>query len=108
MNKNIENSNVITALTQFLAAFSSVNTSDEKMNVILSKIESIEKVSSNTEEEYLLTNEVCKITRKSRPTIIDWRKKGILKPFGKSGRNYLYKKSDVLNFISNSGKFCNA
>ena len=70
------------------------------LNLILLKLESIVNTTSNiTSEEHLMIDEVCKLTSKSRATIWQWNKKGILKPIGKSGKNPLYLKSDVLDFL---------
>ncbi len=95
------NKELLKMMAKLLVAESSENDTDEKMSIILSKLESIEKVSSNVQkdEEHLLIDEVCKLTRKSRVTIWKWSKNGLLKPIGKSGKNPIYLKSDVLNFI---------
>lgn len=78
---------------------------EDKMNLILLKLESIVNTTSNiTSEEHLMIDEVCKLTRKSRATIWQWNKKGILKPIAKSGKNPLYLKSDVLDFLYKNPK----
>lgn len=78
---------------------------EDKMNLILSKLDSICNTSStNNSEEHLMIDEVCKLTRKSRVTIWQWNKKGILRPIGNSGKNPLYLKSDVLDFLYKNPK----
>lgn len=88
-------------MAKILVADSCEKKRDEKMELILSKLESIENVTSDVTDnhEHLLIPEVCKLARKSRVTIWNWNKKGILKPIGKSGKNPIYLKSDVLNFL---------
>lgn len=91
-------------MAKILVADSSEKNTDEKMDLILSKLEMMENVSSipSTSEEHLLINDVCKLTRKSRVTIWKWNKIGLLKPIGKSGKNPIYLKSEVLNFLYQS------
>ncbi|MBF8457138.1 hypothetical protein IV494_08070 [Kaistella sp. G5-32] len=91
-------------MAKILVADSSEKRTNEKMDLILSKLEIMENVTSNplTSEEHLLISEVCKLTRKSRVTIWKWNKTGILKPIGKSGKNPIYLKSDVLNHLYSS------
>ncbi|AZI66541.1 DNA-binding protein [Kaistella daneshvariae] len=93
-------------MAKLLVADSSEKNADEKMDLILSKLESMESATSNAshKDEHLLINEVCKLTRKSRVTIWNWNKKGLLKPIGKSGKNPLYLKSDVMEFLYNADK----
>lgn len=88
-------------MAKLLVADSSEKNTDNKMDLILSKLESMENAFANTSEpdEHLLINDVCKLTRKSRATIWKWSKKGVLKPIGKSGKNPIYLKSEVLNYL---------
>lgn len=91
-------------MAKLLVADSSEKNTDDKMDLILSKLESMKKVSANPikSEEHLLIKEVCELTRKSRVTIWKWSKIGHLKPIGKSGKNPIYLKSEVLNFLYQS------
>ncbi len=95
---------ILEMMTKLIVADSDKKAED-KMNLILSKLESIDNITSNTKsEEHLIIDEVCKLTRKSRVTIWQWNKKGILRPIGKSGKNPLYLKSDVLDFLYKNPK----
>lgn len=91
-------------MAKILVADSSEKNMDEKMDLILSKLKMIENVSSSpsTSVEHLLINDVCKLTRKSRVTLWKWNKTGLLKPIGKSGKNPIYLKSEVLDFLYQS------
>ena len=95
---------LVEIMARLLVADSSEKNGDEKMDLILAKLESMENVSANPYEieEHLLINDVCKLTRKSRVTIWKWSKTGILKPIGKSGKNPIYLKSEVLSFLYQS------
>lgn len=91
---------LLDALSKLLSAFPSENQTDKKLDLVLSKLENQEKTTTDAEhEEHLLINEVCQLTRKSRVTVWKWKRKGILTPVGKSGKNPIYRKSDVLNFL---------
>lgn len=93
----------VKTIAQLLSAIQCDNHTDEKLDLLLSKIEGIEKAATNVEQdEHLLIDEVCELIKKSRVTLWSWRKKGWLQPFGKSGRSPIYKKSDVMNFLTNS------
>ncbi len=95
---------ILEMMTKLIVADSD-NKAEDKMNLILSKLESIDNTTSYTKsEEHLMIHEVCKLTRKSRVTIWQWNKKGILRPIGKSGKNPLYLKSDVLDFLYKNPK----
>jgi len=92
-------------ITQLASAFPSENKTDEKLDLLLSKLESKDKDSAESEkDEHLLISEVCELTKKKRTTIWLWNKKGLLKPVGKSGKSPIYRRSDVLNYIYNSEK----
>ncbi|MDR4952597.1 helix-turn-helix domain-containing protein [Chryseobacterium sp. ES2] len=92
-------------ITQLASAFPSENKTDEKLDLLLSKLESKDKNSVESEkDEHLLISEVCELTKKKRTTIWLWRKKGLLTPVGQSGKSPIYRKSDVLNYIYNSEK----
>ncbi|MCQ9635814.1 helix-turn-helix domain-containing protein [Chryseobacterium sp. WG23] len=92
-------------ITQLASAFSLENKTDEKLDLLLSKLESKNKDSAESQkDEHLLISEVCELTKKKRTTIWLWNKKGLLKPIGKSGKSPIYRKSDVLNYIYNSEK----
>lgn len=102
----MKNTDLLNAISQFLNAIPK-NGIDEKIDLVLNKLETIEQPQKNADEnEYLLIDEVCRLTRKTRVTIWSWRKKGILIPIGKSGKNPLYKKSDVIAFIHNQNVVC--
>ena len=92
---------LVEIMAKLLDADSSEKDANQKMDLILSKLESMENASPNPSEleEHLLINDVCKLTRKSRVTIWKWSKTGLLKPVGKSGKNPIYLKSEVLNFL---------
>jgi predicted DNA-binding transcriptional regulator AlpA len=98
----MKNTKLIETLTQLLKSLSSETATEDKMDLILSKIDILQS-DKETDDEHLLINEVCKLTRKSRVTIYNWRKDGKLCPIGKSGKNHLYLKSDVIKFIHNNG-----
>ncbi|RXM39623.1 hypothetical protein BOQ62_10650 [Chryseobacterium sp. CH21] len=90
-------------ITQLVSAFPSENETDEKLDLLLSKLESKENDSHKPEQdEHILISEVCELTKKKRTTIWLWNKKGLLKPIGKSGKSPIYRRSDVLNYIYNS------
>ncbi|MCS3870881.1 hypothetical protein J3D55_003797 [Chryseobacterium ginsenosidimutans] len=92
-------------ITQLASAFPLENKTDEKLDLLLSKLESKDKDSAESEKyEHLLISEVCELTKKKRTTIWLWNKKGLLTPVGKSGKSPIYRKSDVLNYIYNSEK----
>jgi len=92
-------------ITQLASAFQSENKTDEKLDLLLSKLESKDKDSMKPKkDEHLSIAEVCELTKKKRTTIWLWSKKGLLKPIGKSGKSPIYRKSDVLNYIYNSEK----
>jgi len=92
---------LVEIIAKILDVESSEKSRDEKMDLILAKLEKMEKPPECESErnDHLLINEVCALTRKSRVTIWYWKKKGLLKPVGKSGKNPIYLKSDVLNFL---------
>ena len=98
---------LLDALSQLLSAIPSENETDKKLDLVLSKLESQEKTTTDAEqEEHLLISEVCQLTRKSRVTVWNWKRKKILIPVGKSGKNPIYRKSDVLNYLySDKSKF---
>ena len=84
---------------QLLCELPSENETDKKLDLVLSKLENRESKTDAEHEEHLLINEVCQLTRKSRVTVWNWKRKNILIPVGKSGKNPIYRKSDVLNFL---------
>lgn len=90
---------ILEMITKHIVADSNKK-SEDKIDLILSKLESMGNTESGQKsDEHLLIDEVCRLTRKSRVTIWQWNKKGILKPIGKSGKNPLYLKSEVLDFL---------
>ncbi|MDP9960400.1 helix-turn-helix transcriptional regulator [Chryseobacterium lathyri] len=92
-------------VTQLASAFQPENKTDEKLDLLLSKLENKDSDSAKSEkEEHLLIAEVCELTKKKRTTIWLWRKKGLLTPIGQSGKSPIYRKSDVLNYLYNSAK----
>lgn len=92
-------------ITHLASVFPSESKTDEKLDLLLSKLESKDKDSAESEkEEHLLISEVCELTKKKRTTIWLWRKKGLLTPIGQSGKSPIYRKSDILNFLYNSAK----
>lgn len=58
----------------------------------------IESLELKKEEEYLTRKELADIFKVSLPTISDWSKKGILKPY-RLGKLIRFKKSDLENTL---------
>lgn len=90
---------LLDALSQLLSVIPSENETDKKLDLVLSKLEEQESKTDAETEEHLLINEVCQLTRKSRVTLWKWKREGILIPIGKSGKNPIYRKKDVLSFL---------
>ena len=67
---------LVEIMARLLVADSTEKDANQKMDLILSKLEAMENVSANPSEleEHLLINDVCKLTRKSRVTIWKWSK----------------------------------
>ncbi|HAY3563421.1 helix-turn-helix transcriptional regulator [Elizabethkingia anophelis] len=95
---------VFEVFTQLAYNFSSENQTEKKLDLLLSKLDNsiMIRPPEVKSDKHLLIHEVCELTRKSRVTIWLWRKKGLLLPCGKSGKNPIYKRSDVLNFLYKS------
>ncbi|MCT4237906.1 helix-turn-helix transcriptional regulator [Elizabethkingia anophelis] len=92
--------------SQLADNLSSENQTEKKLDLLLSRLNDNIIINppeaESISEKHLLIHEVCELTRKSRVTIWLWRKKGLLLPCGKSGKNPIYKRSDVLNFLYKS------
>ena len=56
---------------------------------------------NKTKTEWLSRKEIIKLLKVSEPTIIDWDKKGILKPY-KIGNRIRYKLSEIENVLESS------
>ncbi|MCT4124153.1 helix-turn-helix domain-containing protein [Elizabethkingia anophelis] len=95
---------VFEVFTRLADNFSSENQTEKKLDLLLSKLDNsiMIRPPEVKSDKHLLIHEVCELTRKSRVTIWLWRKKGLLLPCGKSGKNPIYKRSDVLNFLYKS------
>lgn len=96
----MQKQDLLKVFAKLLCELPSENQTDKKLDLVLSKLENQEKTTTDAEyEEHLLISEVCQLTRKSRVTVWNWRRKGILTPVGKSGKNPIYRKRDVLNYL---------
>ena len=103
----MQKQDLLKVFAKLLCELPSENQTDKKLDLVLSKLENQEKTTTDAEqEEHLLISEVCQLTRKSRVTVWNWKRKKILIPVGKSGKNPIYRKSDVLNYLySDKSKF---
>lgn len=87
-------------MAEVLKVLPKENKLEKKLDVLTFEIENLKKNYSTKEDEFLTIKEVCKLVKKGRTTLWHWGNKGILTPFGKSGKSPLYKKSDVIAFLS--------
>ena len=95
------NKDLIQMLTNILQTLPKEDKTEQKFEALFSEIEKLkEYFTKKTDDEFLTINEVCRLIKKGRTTIWSWNKKGLLVPFGKSGKNPIYKKSDVIAFLS--------
>jgi hypothetical protein len=95
------NKDLIQMLINILQKLPKEDKTEQKFEALFSEIEKLKECSTKkTDDEFLTINEVCKLIKKGRTTIWSWNKKGLLVPFGKSGKNPIYKKSDVIAFLS--------
>lgn len=70
----------------------------EKMeNRIRGLLEEYSPKSVQEQDSYLTIGEVCQVLNKTRPTLDNWKKKGILVPDKYLGRSPMYLKSNIIN-----------
>lgn len=91
---------LLQVMAEVLKVLPQENKLEKKLDVLTFEIENLKKNYSTKEDEFLTIKEVCKLVKKGRTTIWRWADKGLLVPFGKSGKSPLYKKSDVIAFLS--------
>lgn len=70
-----------------------------KIDQLALKIDEASKPVERDDETFLNIDEVCALIRKTRTTVWKYRKAGLIKEIGMSGRTPLYRRSDILNFI---------
>lgn len=91
---------LLQAIAEVLKVLPQENKLEKKLDVLTFEIENLKKNYSTKEDEFLTIKQVCNLVKKGRTTIWRWADKGLLVPFGKSGKSPLYKKSDVIAFLS--------
>lgn len=94
--------NLLETITQVLQTFLlQEDKTEQKFDALFSEMEKLkEGFSKKEDDEFLTIKQVCNLVKKGRTTIWRWADKGLLVPFGKSGKSPLYKKSDVMAFLS--------
>jgi len=72
---------------------------------VLNGMENLFKIYNPPKEEedvHLTIQETCKLVKKSRVTLSNWKNNNLLKPIAKSGVTPLYSKKEVLSFLKNN------
>lgn len=92
----IENVNPTNQLVGFLKDISDyfLNEWENRTRVLL---EEYSPKSVQEQDSYLTIGEVCQVLNKTRPTLDNWKKKGILVPDKYLGRSPMYLKSNIIN-----------
>lgn len=91
---------LLTIMAEVLKVLPQENKLEQKLDVLTSEIEKLKNDDSKKDDDFLTIKQVCNLVKKGRTTIWRWADKGILVPFGKSGKSPLYRKSDVIAFLS--------
>ena len=72
----MQKKDLLKMFAHLLCELPSENQTDKKLDLVLSKLEHQERITTDAEhEEHLLISEVCQLTRKSRVTLWKWKHK---------------------------------
>lgn len=58
----------------------------------------LNEINQKPDDEYIIIDEVCKILKISKPSVFNYRKRGII-TFYRIGRRVFYKKSEILSSL---------